>query len=116
MHARLSKSGMVNPKHDGTSPRTAQQYLSKLWTQIRAKLARLGIQYYGFRVAEPHHDGTPHWHFLFFTKKQHTKTLTNILREYAMREDGNERGANLHRFDVKKVDPKIGSEIGRAHV
>lgn len=112
MHARLSKSGMANPKYDGTSPREAQKYLSKLWTQIRAKLARLGIEYYGFRVAEPHHDGTPHWHFLFFTEKHHAKTLTNILREYAMREDGQEKGAEKHRFTAIKVDPKKGSATG----
>lgn len=112
MHARLSKSGMANPKYDGTSPRDAQQYLSKLWTQIRSKLARLGVQFYGFRVAEPHHDGTPHWHFLFFTEKQHTKTLTNVLRDYAMREDGEEKGADKHRFTAIKVDPKKGSATG----
>lgn len=112
MHARLSKSGSANPKYDGTSPREAQHYLATLWSQIRAKLARMGIVYYGFRVAEPHHDGTPHWHLLLFTEKRHEKALTAVLREYAMREDGNESGANKHRFTVIKVDPKKGSATG----
>ena len=112
MHARLSKSGNSNPKFDWTSPHEAQQYLTQLWAQIRSKLARDGISYYGFRVAEPHHDGTPHWHLLLFMPKACIKPLTDILREYAMREDREENGAAEHRFTAIKVDPKKGSATG----
>lgn len=112
MHARWSTSGKANPKYDGTTPIEAQQYLTKLWAQIRAQLARDGIMYYGFRVVEPHHDGTPHWHLLLFMAPQSIKSATNVLRTYAMREDGNEQGAAKHRFTAVKVDPKKGSATG----
>jgi hypothetical protein len=112
MHARLSKSGDVNPKYDGTSPEDTQKYLTKLWQQMRAKLARDGLKYYGFRVVEPHHDGTPHWHLLLFMPKQTIKSVTSVLLTYAMREDCDEKGAAEHRFTEVKVDPKKGSATG----
>ena len=112
MHARLSKSGDPNPKFDRTTPQAAQKYLTKLWAQTRAQLARDGSSHYGFRVVEPHHDGTPHWHLLLFMPKDEIKLVTSVLREYAMREDGDEQGAAKLRFTEVKVDPKKGSATG----
>src|SRR5687768_10159060 len=85
MHARLSVSGQENPKYDQTTPREAQAYLSKIWTQIRAKLARMGLEVYGMRVVEPPHDGTPHWHLLFFMSEEHVKQVGCVIKD---RQDG----------------------------
>lgn len=112
MHARLSASGEENPKYDYTAPRQAQQYLVKLWSLIRAKLDRLGVRYYGIRVAEPHHDATPHWHLLLFVGKEQAESLTEVLREYALRDSPGEEGAEKHRFIVEKIDPSKGSATG----
>jgi hypothetical protein len=51
----------------------------------------MGLQVYGFRVAEPQHDGTPHWHLLLFMPKERVKQVGNVPRDYAMREDSNEK-------------------------
>ncbi len=48
-----------NPKYQGHTPRDTNTYLGTLWKRCRAALARRGIEYFGFRVVEPHHDGTP---------------------------------------------------------
>jgi hypothetical protein len=112
MHARLSASGDANPKYDGTTPRQAQKYLVKLWSLIRAKLARMGILYYGIRVAEPHHDATPHWHLLLFVCPEHAEKLTAVLREYALRDSPDEAGAEKHRFEDVKIDFSIGRATG----
>lgn len=108
MHA-FHASGEKNKKHDESTPKRAQGYLqSKVWEPARAALARLEIDYFGLRVVEPHHDGTPHWHLLVFVKPDRKAELLDILRSYAMREDANEPGAEKHRFTVEHIDPAKG--------
>jgi hypothetical protein len=112
MHARFAKTGAPNPKYDGTDPRRAQEYLARLWQCARAKLHRLDIKPYGFRIAEPQHDGTPHWHLLLFMAPDETATVRDVLREYALREDGDESGAEEHRFRVVSIDRNRGTATG----
>ena len=112
MHARLSKSGNANPKYDGTTPKQAQKYLTTIWSRIRAKGKRDGIEMYGFRVAEPHQDGTPHWHLLVFTDPNNLKAIRDTFSHYALEEDGHEVGALEHRFTFKPIDKTKGSAIG----
>jgi hypothetical protein len=112
MHARLSKTGKANPKYDGTTPKVAQAYLAQNWARMRAAFARDGIELYGFRVAEPQHDATPHWHLLLFIPKHQVNLVTRIMRKYALMEDGDEAGAAEHRFKAEKIDPTKGSATG----
>lgn len=112
MHARLSKTGEANPKYDGTTSKAAQAYLAQNWARMRAAFARHGIELYGFRVAEPQHDGTPHWHLLLFIPKHQVNQVTRIMRKYALMEDGDEPGAAEHRFKAEKIDPTKGSATG----
>lgn len=109
MHARHSGGGEANPRFDGTTPKRAQGYLQdKVWAPARSALNRLGIDYFGLRVVEPHHDSTPHWHMLVFVKPEHEAVLLAILRSYAMRADPDEHGAAEHRFKVEVIDPAKG--------
>ena len=112
MHSALSKTGKRNPNYDGTTPKQAQAYLSKVWARVRAKFDREDIDVYGMRVAEPQHDGTPHWHMLIFIKQDQQKQATSIYRQYALQVDGNEPGANKYRFDSKLIDWKKGTAAG----
>lgn len=111
-HRAYSRSDDENPKWAGYMPDDAQRYLNKLWQRIRAQLQRKNIQPYGFRVVEPQHDGTPHWHCLLFVKPDHVKLLESIIRQYALEEDGDESGALENRCDVKLIDPAKGSATG----
>ena len=93
MHARHKESGNQVELFDGTVPRDAQQWISRQWSRVRSALVRLGAKYYGVRVAEPHHDGTPHWHMLIFIKpdlsggRSAVGRFMAIVRRYLLRGD-----------------------------
>lgn len=96
------------------SPRDTQDYLCLKWKQARAifKKKTHGIAIYGVRVAEPHHDGTPHWHMLVWVAPHQADKMLAILRGKAMEVDGKEPGADEARFKVEKIDPRKGSAVG----
>ncbi|MGX9776725.1 replication endonuclease [Janthinobacterium aestuarii] len=118
----VQHSGKPNPKYDNSTPREANAYLGKMTALCRSALARRGIGLYGFRIAEPHHDGCPHWHLLLFvrpTAKYKTAHLQDvagrairIMKRYAWRMDRGEPGAFTRRLDVKRIDWAIGSAAG----
>ena len=111
MHAVLS-SGKANPKFDGSTPKDVNDYFNSNWKLIRSALQKKSIHPYGFRVVEPHHDGTPHWHLLLFMHPDDVKTTRKIFSQYTLQEDGTERGAKEHRFKAISIDPQKGSAAG----
>lgn len=58
-HAYHSKPCVPNPKYDGSTPAETHGYLNTLWSRMRAAFKHAGVNPYGVRVVEPHHDGTP---------------------------------------------------------
>ncbi|MBL3556873.1 MULTISPECIES: replication endonuclease [Marinobacter] len=105
-------SGQPNPKYNGSTPGDAQAYLNSVWSRIRAQLDREEIRTYGLRIVEPHHDGTPHWHLMLFVEPAHKARLVEIMRTYALLEDGDEKGAKEARFDAVDIDYDRGSATG----
>jgi hypothetical protein len=111
-HNTYGKTGDPNPKWDGSTPYDAQQYLNEMWALVRAELNRKKIKVYGFRIAEPQHDGTPHWHMLIFVQQEQAQQFKAIIEHYALREDGDEAGAAEYRCDFKDIDYSKGSATG----
>ena len=68
--------------------------------------------FYGFRIAEPQHDGTPHWHLLLFMPPEQTESVRKIMRHYALQTDGDEPGAQEHRFTAITIDKNKGTAVG----
>lgn len=117
-----------NPKYDGSTVREAQEWLSKRWALIRSALNDANIEVMGFRVAEPHADGCPHWHMLLFVHPVFAKQAEQIMRSYmhlsnkgairaiakgcqttkADRAELNSDKAKNARFDCKSIDKAAG--------
>lgn len=113
MHAVLA-NGKPNPKYDGTKPDEAQKYLVQMWARTRAQFARDGVHVYGLRIAEPHHDATPHWHMILFYRK-------DIKTKYALRaafslhflaDSHDEAGAKENRVKFVSINAAKGSASG----
>lgn len=114
-----------NPRYDGTGPREAQAYLATQWRRLCAWYARQGLQVYGFRTTEPHHDGCPHWNVLMFfpatTERVCLQSLCKLptdavpvfdagLHRYFLHNDSaTERGAAEHRVRIEAIDSSKGS-------
>ena len=111
-HAAYAKSGDRNPNWQGFTPQQGQQYLCGIWAKIRADLDRQEIRIYGLRVAEPQHDGTPHWHMMLFVEPEHLNALRAVVNHYAFEEDGDEAGARENRVKFVAIDPAKGSATG----
>lgn len=109
------KFSVVNPKYDGSSPRQAQQYLAKVFARIRASLKRQDINPIGFRVAEPHKDACPHWHFLLFIEKGKADDLRATFRDYAYQEDSHELSSQAAK-DARFLPKRINMENGGSAV
>ncbi|MBI6183780.1 replication endonuclease, partial [Serratia proteamaculans] len=113
-HAVHSAGGFVS-QWNGASPRQTQKYLCSVWAKARAAIARAGIHVFGFRVVEPHHDATPHWHMLLFMLPQHVDQVRDILCYYARLAESEElqtAKALKARFHVEPIDPAKGSATG----
>ena len=115
MHKWVSAGGdkvFENLKYDGTTPKEAQAYLSACYARIRAKLARDKVGIYGFRIAEPHHDGCPHWHILLFHPAGAEQQITDIFRHYMLADSPDEKGADVHRVKAEIIDWSRGTAAG----
>ncbi|MFM0206934.1 replication endonuclease [Paraburkholderia sediminicola] len=108
-HKIIGGRAVKNSKYDHTKPKDAQKYLCGVFARIRTSLANRGMRLYGFRIAEPMHDGTPHWHLLVFYPPENDQKIRATIRRYALQMDGDEAGAQERRCDFKTMDPAIGT-------
>lgn len=111
-HAYLGNAGRMNPKFDGSTPKDGLNYLNTTWKQIRADLGKANLKVAGFRVCEPHHDGTPHFHFVIYIAKTDSDKFKQIFQKHNLKSNGDEVGALQHRFDIQELDIQNGSATG----
>lgn len=125
--------GGTNPNYNGATPREAQAYLVHVWALIRSALARQGLKTYGFRIAEPHTDGCPHWHMLLFvapteqpkdwhppmatpyiqrTSEEAAQRIRRVITLYARYHSPHEAGAKRNRVKLVRIEAGKGTAAG----
>lgn len=90
--------------NEAYTPKDGQRYLVGIWAAIRTAFKDNGLNVYGMRVVEPHHDATPHWHMMLFCQSTQRQPIIDVMRRYALKEDGDERGAQKYRFECKHLN------------
>jgi hypothetical protein len=114
MHAQHASGGenAMYAAQGRRSVRAAQRWLCARWAIARSRLHKAGVDVYGFRIAEPHHDGTPHWHLLLFVKPEHAWILKWTLRAVWCAEYSDEEGVSKYRCNFKNINPALGDAAG----
>ncbi|MGN4960518.1 replication endonuclease [Aeromonas veronii] len=118
-----TSGGKTNPNWIAAGRPTVkdgQDYLNGVWRNIGRRCADKGtekaprepISVYGFRFAEPHADGTPHWHCIIFVPYNRANEYRSICRKECFKDSPNEAGASKHRFTCKPLSLKRGSAVG----
>lgn len=112
-HATMQGSGAPNPKWNISTVRDSNDYLvNRFFASVRKKLNRQGLRWYGIRVAEPHHEGTVHWHMMVFCRPDDLDAIVKILQEFAIRDDRAELGDDITpRFKTELITAEKGSPI-----
>lgn len=111
-HCMRSKSCDPNPRFDGSAARDGQRFLCRQWQRLRSYAQRSGLDFYGFRIAEPHHDGTVHWHLLLFLPAAQIALLEAAMRKYFDPAEEAEPGSAEARVKSVLIDPTKGSAAG----
>ncbi|EPX9363628.1 replication endonuclease [Aeromonas veronii] len=117
-----TSGGKTNPNWIAAGRPTVkdgQDYLNEVWRNIGRRCSDKGtkanpkepITIYGFRFAEPHADGTPHWHAAIYLPHDQANRFRLICRKECFRDSPDELGAKKHRFTCKAIDLKKGSAV-----
>lgn len=88
------------------TPADAQAWLCNVWELVRAEIHRANIRIFGMRVAEPHHDGCPHWHIALWIPRQKLAEFNRIFTSYALAGDEQDEAAKKHRLKIVEVIDK----------
>ncbi|WP_370550928.1 replication endonuclease [Edwardsiella tarda] len=109
-----TEDGHPNARWDGSTVHDSSDYLvNRFFSAVRKKLKRNNLYWYGIRVAEPHHDGTVHWHMMIFACPEERETIEKIVRDIAIRDEREELGDDITpRFKSEIITAEKGSPTG----
>jgi hypothetical protein len=106
---RKGKVSIRNHNWDFSTPREADAWFKTRWARARAKFARDDVGRFWVGAKQPHEDGTPHYHFVFFCNigwGEH-EDIKRIMKQYFKNPDVN---ANQD-ADEDDEDPQLNFKV-----
>jgi hypothetical protein len=109
-----TKKLIWNDAYNGASPRESNERLVKKLSLCRAYLSNHCLEMAAIRVAEPHKDGTTHWHILAWFPNDDTleKAYVAFTHYFLMSDDVLEKGVFDYGMQWKKMDSEKGDAVG----
>lgn len=105
-----NKIGGLNPHCFDFEVRSTHGYMCGIWRNVFRKFARDKIFAAGYRLVEPHHDGTPHWHVLIWFSPDNASLALKIMQNYFTKTDFAEIAGRIEtRFQAVAIDPERGA-------
>ncbi|MEB6124490.1 replication endonuclease [Klebsiella pneumoniae] len=105
-----NKINGLNTRCDCFEVRETHRYMCGIWRNIFRKFARDNIAAAGYRLVEPHHDGTPHWHCLIWFSPDNADLALKIMQNYYTKTDFAEIAGRIEtRFQAVEIDPQRGA-------
>ncbi|MEI7369117.1 replication endonuclease [Pectobacterium sp. 1950-15] len=102
--------GRENRRCTVINPRVGQEELSRIWRNIHRKFSRDGIFSAGFRMVEPNHDSTPHWHIVIWFRPEQAQDALKIFHDrYCAQDWGTIAHNPAIRFQATPIDPERGA-------
>lgn len=106
----VNVNGSLNGKNNVSEVRDTHRYLTTIWRNAFRRFDRDGVFAAGYRLVEPHHDGTPHWHCLIWFPPEVAESGIAILEDRFCRVDRHEIiGKTGVRFKALPLDPDRGA-------
>jgi len=66
------------------TPQQSHEFIKRIMGRSIAKFKRQKIDYVAYKVVEPNHDGTVHWHLAFFVQPEQKALVQSIFEHYAL--------------------------------
>jgi len=116
MHCTTSQGGRrrENPDWDGTTPAQAHNWAQVRWQRLRAAMRRRAIELEFIITAQPHRDGTPHYHAVMWARVGNWAEIEKVLRRVYEAEEIH--GADRFKHGLKFDPIKEGTEGAVAYV
>jgi hypothetical protein len=96
---------------NGYSPRQTHRLISSLWNTFNTRIRKWKSRSFYLRVVEPHIDGTPHWHVIFWGDANKSQKYKKVFYEVFKSFNNHKNGEHGIDWVINEDPDKISKNI-----